>query len=299
MEARYALRKSQLLDECQMAPEIFEQVMPRLHTFMKPFVRIFQGQAAAQHAKTYVCGLLSNVERKNIESIAYRFGQSRLSLQSFMGWDAWDDAPLREELRGQVKTHLGQGDGVLVFDPSGFPKSGRESVGWHGNGVAAWAKSITARWPSTWAMSPARGTPWSTPGCICPKNGPRIRPAWTKRLCPKHHEPIARVTSWLWRCLSTTVPRCRIGGLRVTTRWGARIGFVVDWRPWVSSTCWPCLRTRRCVIWRSSPQSRAAGGVGPSVPGSASRRGVNRLLMRPGSGSMCAMVPKALWWWRR
>ena len=129
MEARYAFRKNQLLDECQIAPEVFEQAMPRLHTFMKPFVRIFQGQAADQHAKTSVCGLLSNVERKNIASIAYRFGQSRLPLQSFIGWDAWDDAPLREELRSQVKTHLGQGDGVLVFDPSGFPKSGRESVG--------------------------------------------------------------------------------------------------------------------------------------------------------------------------
>ncbi len=129
MEARYAFRKSQLLDECQIAPEIFAQVMPRLYTFMKPFVCIFQGQAADQHAKTSVCGLLSNVERKNIASIASRFGQSRLPLQSFIGWDAWDDAPLREELRGQVKTHLGQGDGVLVFDPSGFPKSGRESVG--------------------------------------------------------------------------------------------------------------------------------------------------------------------------
>ena len=88
-----------------------------------------KGRLADQHAKTYVCGLLSNVERKNIESIAYRLGQSRLPLQSFIGWDAWDDAPLREELRSQVKTHLGQSDGVLVFDPSGFPKSGRESVG--------------------------------------------------------------------------------------------------------------------------------------------------------------------------
>jgi len=129
MEARYALRKSQLLDECQIAPEIFEQVIPRLSTFMKPFVRIFPGQAANQHAKPYVCGLLSNVERKNIASIAYRFGQSRLPLQSFIGWDDWDDTPLREALRSQVKTHLGQSDGVLVFDPSGFPKSGRESVG--------------------------------------------------------------------------------------------------------------------------------------------------------------------------
>ena len=129
MEARYAFRKTQLLDECQVAPEIFEQVIPRLYTFMKPFVKIFHGQVDSQHAKTYVCGLLSDVERKNIESIAYRFGQSRLPLQAFIGWHEWDDEPLRQELRRQVKTHLGQGDGVLVFDPSGFPKSGGESVG--------------------------------------------------------------------------------------------------------------------------------------------------------------------------
>jgi len=129
MEARYAFRKTQLLEECQVAPEIFEQVIPRLYSFMKPFVKIFHGQAADQHAKTYVCGLLSDIERKNVESIAYRFGQSRLPLQGFIGWGAWDDEPLRQALRDQVKTHLGQADGVLVFDPSGFPKSGRESVG--------------------------------------------------------------------------------------------------------------------------------------------------------------------------
>ena len=129
MDARYAIRKSQLLDECQVAPAIFAQVIPRLYTFLEPFVTIFQGQAAEQHAKMYICGLLSDVERKNIASMAYRFGQSRLPLQGFSGWEAWDDEPLRQELRRQVKAHLGQGDGVLVFDPSGFPKSGRESVG--------------------------------------------------------------------------------------------------------------------------------------------------------------------------
>ena len=78
MEARYAFRKTQLLDECQVASEIFEQIIPRLYTFMKPFVTTFQGQVAEQHAKTSVCGLLSNLERTNIESIAYRFGHSRL-----------------------------------------------------------------------------------------------------------------------------------------------------------------------------------------------------------------------------
>jgi SRSO17 transposase len=129
MEARYAFRTTQLLDECQVAPEIFEQVVPRLYTFMAPFVKTFQRQVATQHAKTYVCGLLSDVKHKNVASMAYRFGQSRLPLQGFIGWGEWADEPLRQEWIGQGKTHVGQADGVFVFDPSGFPTSGRESVG--------------------------------------------------------------------------------------------------------------------------------------------------------------------------
>ena len=129
MEARYTTRKQQLLAECQVAPEIFDQVVPRLTTFMAPFVETFCRQELDQHAHTYICGLLSEVERKNIASIAYRFGQDRLPLQRFIGWAPWDEVPLRQELTRQVAEHLGQADGVLVFDPSGFPKSGTESVG--------------------------------------------------------------------------------------------------------------------------------------------------------------------------
>ena len=129
MEARYEVRKQQLLEECQVAPGIFQRVMPRLERFMRPFVEVFSRQEPCQHATTYVSGLLSDLERKNVESIAYRFGQDRLPLQRFVGWAAWDDVPLRMELARQVGQQLGEEDGVLVFDPSGFPKSGTESVG--------------------------------------------------------------------------------------------------------------------------------------------------------------------------
>lgn len=129
MEAEYATRRQQLLEECQVAPEIFDQVMARLATFMVPFVSTFRRQEPSAHAHTYVRGLLSEVERKNVESIAYRFGQDRLPLQRFIGWAEWDEAPLRQELTRQVAEQLGQADGVLVFDPSAFAKSGPESVG--------------------------------------------------------------------------------------------------------------------------------------------------------------------------
>jgi hypothetical protein len=97
MEARYATRQQQLLAECQVAPEIFAQVLPRLTTFLAPFVETFCRPERDQQAHTYLCGRLSEVERKNIASIAYRFGQDRLPLQRFLGWAPWDDVPLRQE----------------------------------------------------------------------------------------------------------------------------------------------------------------------------------------------------------
>lgn len=129
MEARYETRKQELLEECHVAPQVFDRVMPRLVQFMKPFVDSLARQEQVQHAETFVQGLLSDVEHKNTESIAYRFGQERMPLQWFIGVSDWDDQPLRAELARQVGTALGEPDGVIVFDPSAFPKSGRASVG--------------------------------------------------------------------------------------------------------------------------------------------------------------------------
>jgi len=129
MEARYTMRKTPLLEECQVASEVFEHVMPRLPTFMEPFVDTLHGQAPRAHVQTSVRGLLSDVERKNVASIAEHFGQERLGLQGFIGWGDWDDAPVRQAWRRHVGQQWGQEDGVLVCDPSAFPQSGRESVG--------------------------------------------------------------------------------------------------------------------------------------------------------------------------
>lgn len=43
--------------------------------------------------------------------------------------EQWDHQPLLAELVRQVGQRLGRPNGVLVLDPSGFAKSGKESVG--------------------------------------------------------------------------------------------------------------------------------------------------------------------------
>lgn len=122
-------RKQALLNECEVDPQVFAGVLPRLQAFLKPFLSAFVRREQLDHAQTLVQGLLSDVEHKNVETIAYHFGQERMPLQWFMGVSEWDHQPLRDELVRQVGEALGEPDGVIVFDPSSFPKSGTSSVG--------------------------------------------------------------------------------------------------------------------------------------------------------------------------
>jgi SRSO17 transposase len=104
-------------------------VLPRLETFLEPFVVSLTRAEQRSNAHHYVQGLLSELEDKNAEAIAYLHDQERQALQKFIGQAPWDPEPFFTELTRQVGAELGEPDGVLVFDPSAFPKKGAESVG--------------------------------------------------------------------------------------------------------------------------------------------------------------------------
>ena len=128
-EGQFEERKLKVIGECKLAPEVFDEVAPRLEEFMQPFVDHLGRRELRQHALTMVRGLMSDLDHKNVESIAYLHNQDRVALQRFVGAAKWDDMLLRDELASQIGRELGEPDGVLVFDPSAFAKSGRESVG--------------------------------------------------------------------------------------------------------------------------------------------------------------------------
>jgi SRSO17 transposase len=96
---------------------------------VEPFAACLVRTKQRELTQQYVAGLVSQVERKNVESIAYHHDQDRQALQKFVGQYTWDHRPLIAELVRQVGIELGREDAVLVFDPSGFPKKGTESVG--------------------------------------------------------------------------------------------------------------------------------------------------------------------------
>src|SRR4051794_36275635 len=129
MHWRYRLRKQQLLDECEVPPEVFQGGIERLAEFARPFADCLVRREQKDHARTYLAGLVSDLQHKNAEAIAYRHDQDRHGLQHFVGSSSWDHRPLIAELAGQVGREIGTPEGVIVFDPSGFAKKGQASVG--------------------------------------------------------------------------------------------------------------------------------------------------------------------------
>jgi SRSO17 transposase len=129
MERRFKLRMDELLAGCQVSAEVFADIQQRLESFAESFLTSLPSPESKAHLHTCVSGLLSDVQRKNTESIAYRHDLDRQVLQRFIGYMDWDHKPLLDELTRQVAAEIGAPDAVIVFDPSGFPKRGSESVG--------------------------------------------------------------------------------------------------------------------------------------------------------------------------
>lgn len=129
MERRFRLRLDELLDDAQVPPGLLRGVLPRLEAFVAPFAAALDAPEQRTHSHLYVRGLLSDLKSKDVESIAYLHNRDRQGLQKFIGQSPWDHQPLLTELVRQVADQLGEPDGVLVFDPSAFPKKGTESVG--------------------------------------------------------------------------------------------------------------------------------------------------------------------------
>jgi len=129
MERRFAVRYEELMAEAEVKPEALEGVLGRLKEFVRPFAASLEHAAQRSHLEEYVTGLVSNVKRKNIETIAYLHEQDRQPLQKFIGQKLWKWQPMIGELARQIGATLGEASGVLVIDPSGVLKQGKASVG--------------------------------------------------------------------------------------------------------------------------------------------------------------------------
>src|SRR5262245_14943076 len=129
VDHRFPSRLNEMLDQAVVTPDLLKDILPRLEAFMAPFAATLVETEQKRHAAEYISGLLSNLEHKTGEGIAYLHDQKRQGIQKFIGHVPWDHQPLLLTLASQIGHELGEPDGVIVFDPSSFPKKGTQSVG--------------------------------------------------------------------------------------------------------------------------------------------------------------------------
>ena len=98
---------------------------------MEPFTSLFRRSTSHRSLERYVTGLLSDLPRKNCETIAQAVANTSLEqLQHLLTDAAWDPLALDEQ-RVRLLVERSPINGVLVLDDTGLPKQGNASVGVH------------------------------------------------------------------------------------------------------------------------------------------------------------------------
>ena len=295
MERRFELRLEELLEDAVLDPRIPEGMLDRLDRFIKPYVAIMESPAQQQHLWEYVAGLFSDVKRKNAETIAYFHDQNRQALQKFIGQWLWDDGLLIEELSRQVGAELGESDGVIVFDPSGFRKQGKESVGVARQWCGRFGKIDNCQVGIYLGYVSRKEHALVDVRLYLNKDWAKDKRRRKKCGVPRRFVS-GRDMPWPWRCLPNTGQHCLTPGLPETTKWGVARHFAGICGVWENSICSPCRRTLWCAIWKQRRPSTVVADVVRRFLSCERIGGARHCPRMRGQRSTCGMVPEVRWW---
>lgn len=104
--------------------------LDELRIFHTRFRTCFARSEPREHFFNYMVGQLSALERKSIEPMALHVAGGNIrGMQRCMSDDVWDEDLMRQTYHGLVAEEMGDPNGVLMFDESGFVKKGQDSVG--------------------------------------------------------------------------------------------------------------------------------------------------------------------------
>ena len=111
-------------------PQAPAEPLPELATFLEPFHVHFMRSEGRHALDRYLTGLLTELPNKNCDTIAASIpGTSEQQLQGLLSTTAWDQDDLNRQRVEQLLRLPSEGDGVLIFDDTGFVKQGKCSVG--------------------------------------------------------------------------------------------------------------------------------------------------------------------------
>jgi SRSO17 transposase len=118
---------------CRLSGRDIVASADELLAFHQRFEHLFARREQRAWSLLYLCGQLSNLERKTIEPMVLALlgpqANAIRTMQHFIGHGEWVGAPFLEQVQSLVADWLGDPDGVVVVDGSGFPKQGGHSAG--------------------------------------------------------------------------------------------------------------------------------------------------------------------------
>ena len=131
-----------MLPACRTADETFaipqfaltrsdiDSFMDELRGFHTAFRACFTRQEPRDQFFNYMVGQFSALERKSIEPMALQVEGGKVrAMQRLISDALWDEAAMLETYHRLVQDEMGEPNGVLIVDETGFVKKGADSVG--------------------------------------------------------------------------------------------------------------------------------------------------------------------------
>lgn len=107
-----------------------EEPLDELLTFLNAVGIEFGDKRRSRAMERYVTGLLTDHPNKNCDTLAEILpGTSEQRLQALLTTMEWDEAQANQKRVALLTSLPTEGDGVLILDPTDFPKQGQHSVG--------------------------------------------------------------------------------------------------------------------------------------------------------------------------
>jgi SRSO17 transposase len=100
-----------------------------LAKFLMLFVGRFRSRPGFALLQIYVQGLLSNLQRKNIEAMALELDTAPRTLQRFVESIKWDEVGVRDDCQQLVAREHAHAEAIGCLDESGTAKSGSHTAG--------------------------------------------------------------------------------------------------------------------------------------------------------------------------
>ncbi|MGH8006721.1 MAG: IS701 family transposase, partial [Candidatus Binatia bacterium] len=117
-------KKRERLPQAPRAP------LPELAEFLVPLRVHFTQGPSAETLRQYLTGLLSEHPNKNCDTLPEVVPETNeQQFQHLLTDMVWDENVLNRQRIARMLLIRGEGDGVLIFDDTGFEKQGRHSVG--------------------------------------------------------------------------------------------------------------------------------------------------------------------------